>query len=256
MSKKKQKEPEKPPILSPEPPSDDFMTAVAENFGGSALEKECGFCGITHFATWNEEEYGEWSDDNEDDGDTPSYLIHLREMAEEKPDWYIEHGNMDAIPWGNLNGKEIVLGCPCNAGLRYEQFIKSHDKMISEYLSAVSQKELEKATKDARIAENIRDSNLDLERKISEAEEQRKELEEREEELTHRVKFDQKNLKLKKENLARTLSEERSRLNWEKERIVELDILIEETKKEREEFLAREAEKALSLYSQGRMLDI
>lgn len=256
MSDEQEKQEKKsPPVLGPKPPSDDFMRAVVED-GGSSLEKQCEFCGITHFATRNEGEYWEWSDLGGDGSDDAPYLVHLREMAEEHPDWYIEHCNVDSIAWGNLNGKEIVWGCPCNAGFRYEQFIKYHAEMISEYLNSVAQRELEKATTDVQIAEKIKNSNYDLDRRISEAEKRREDLEKRQKELKDKVQRDQKSLRLKTENLKTTLLEERAKLEWEEERNKKVEKLIKEFENKRQEILMGRIEQTLNSSKKGRILDI
>ena len=238
-----EKEKKKPPVLGKEPPSAEFLSAIEE---GGTLEIDCDFCGITHFATWDYEQYDEWSegehDEYEDENDVPSYLIYLRKMAKEKPDWYIEHGNVDSIAYGYLNGKQIVLDCPCNAGLRYELFIKSHAQMISEYLNAVAQVELEKVTRDVQIAEKIKASNYDLERKVIEIKEQVEELKEREERYKKELDANQSNLTWKRKQLEERLSGERYKLGGEQERSEELEEMIKEVKNKRKRLLRRLAE--------------
>jgi hypothetical protein len=89
---------------------------------GGGIRFTC-HCGRTHFE--DRECAGDW--DN-------SELEGLREAFHRDPDKTIACAY--SVTYATINGREYVLGCPCN-GLRvYEDFLWNHRRGIAEYLAA------------------------------------------------------------------------------------------------------------------------
>jgi hypothetical protein len=115
-------------------PSEAFERAV-DNSG--AIVATCELCDRTHFVSQGDFEDGE--------------LEELREKARLAPDKYIEDGRYDMLDIGYLDGKQVVLGCPCAKVANYEAWIWSHRYIISKYLKLRAD-ELEM---DAKLAREV-----------------------------------------------------------------------------------------------------
>lgn len=119
----------------PKAPS-ELMERVIRS--GGSLVADCKLCGRTHFATMEANVY--------DAGE----LEALRTKAKAEPDKYIEDPSYDSIPWGRIDGKQAVLGCPCNGLRHYEDFIWQNRHVILDYL-------------ERRAAERMRAARADTE---------------------------------------------------------------------------------------------
>jgi hypothetical protein len=106
-----------------EPPSDEFNDAVRDS--GTCCAVECGFCGRVHFVSGR----------GHGDYDTGE-LEKLQAKAKAEPEKYLEESLYDVISTGWIDGREAVIGCPCNALRRYEDYIWSNRLMICKYLAA------------------------------------------------------------------------------------------------------------------------
>jgi hypothetical protein len=86
--------------------SEHFYVALLT---GGADIKECGLCGRTHFSS------------------------QVRKKAEQYPEKYFEHPN-DSVSWGMIDGKLVVLNCPCDKLAKYEEYIWTNRSFIARYL--------------------------------------------------------------------------------------------------------------------------
>lgn len=130
------------PVFAAEAPSDTF---TQELVSGGGIVADCEFCGRTFFE--DETTAGSWE---------PGELEALEKKAIEEPDRYIA---MDGVSHGRINGKQAVIGCPCNALRKYEDFIWSNRKFIMSYLSQRVKDIVEEALKDEASAEQ---ASIDL----------------------------------------------------------------------------------------------
>lgn len=141
--------------------SETKLHAPSEEFWGSVIHAganviDCGFCGRTHFV-------GLDSGLDFEDGE----LEELTEQNKQNPDKYIFHNEV-SVPWGYLDGKQAVYGCPCNKASRYEDFIWNNRHIIEGYLSARAKKQLERAKKDSQLAEKVKEAVKTLNSKKTE----------------------------------------------------------------------------------------
>lgn len=121
---------EKPKVFSPKEPDEDFEKAFSTNSSGCRSRCACGRECFDLENSWDWEE-GE--------------LESLTRLAAEQPDRYV------ALPYSCsraiINGKEFVLGCPCNGLRSYQDFIDAHAEQIAEYLNARAARLAEHAEK-------------------------------------------------------------------------------------------------------------
>lgn len=75
-------------------------------------------------------------------------LESLRKKAEKEPDKYHEV-SCDGVSLGTIDGKQIVLGCPCNLLRRYEDWIWNHRCKIVKYIKARTLARLNNAKEEA-----------------------------------------------------------------------------------------------------------
>lgn len=122
---------EKPRVFSDKPPSDDFMDAVRS---GGSIVTDCEACGRVFFE--DDESAGDWEDGE---------LEKLRQNAKTNPDKYFA---MDRVETADIDGKHIVVNCPCNYLTRLEQWIWSHRRIIATYISKRAQAAAERALED------------------------------------------------------------------------------------------------------------
>lgn len=125
------------------PPSEEFERAISHT---GSIHVSCELCGRVHFATASPGYF--------DDGE----LEQLRKNAEADPIKYVEDGNSDSISWGTINGKQAVIGCPCNILSNFENFIWQHREIIASFLKAKTAKRLENAVRDVKTSETIAES--------------------------------------------------------------------------------------------------
>lgn len=118
----------------PQPPSETFENAVRK---AGSLVVDCELCGRTHFATLETAHF--------DEGE----LDDLVAKAKKDPDKYVQDPSYDSVPWGTVDGKQAVIGCPCNGLRRYEDFIWGNRFVIAEYLRNRSAEAAERAGREA-----------------------------------------------------------------------------------------------------------
>jgi hypothetical protein len=128
-------EPTKPPLpkLDKEP-SKAFEDAFRDHIGTS--DATCELCGRHVFGGTGTLGYelGE--------------LEGLRAKAEKDPDRYVEVP-YDGVSLGRIEGKQTVLGCPCNRLRMYEDWVWGHRRQIIEYLKKRIKERLEDAETEA-----------------------------------------------------------------------------------------------------------
>ncbi len=116
-------------IYNDNAPSELFEDAFRDCFSG--CRRECG-CGRTCFDNANGGYH--W-----DEGE----LEALLKGAKEDPEHYVALDYSCATM--TIDGVEWVMGCPCNAGRRYQEFIDRHAQQIAKYLNAKSKSLIESA---------------------------------------------------------------------------------------------------------------
>jgi hypothetical protein len=105
------------PIFSDTPPSDDFEDSFSSHMSG--CRRECA-CGRVHFDWINSYDW--------DEGEFES----LQKLADERPEEYF--GHEWSIGTMLIDGQEWVMGCPCNRGRKYEDWIIANEVSIVNYL--------------------------------------------------------------------------------------------------------------------------
>lgn len=131
----------KPKIFDSTPPSDEFMDAVRY---GSGIVRECEACGRICFE--DDESAGSWEEGE---------LERLRENAVKDPDKYLA---MDRVESGRMNGKEVVVNCPCNFLKKYEDFIWAYRHVIAKYIAVRAKQQAEEAYHDEAEAEFLEEN--------------------------------------------------------------------------------------------------
>ena len=118
------------------PPSDLFLDVI-QNTGG--IRRECEFCGRVFFE--DDEGAGDWESGE---------LEELRRRAKEEPDKVF---GCDSVHSGTIDGKDYVLGCPCNAVRRHEDFIWGHRRLIMDFISRKVKDMVERALEDEGLSD-------------------------------------------------------------------------------------------------------
>jgi len=135
MKKVEDRYSKKPPVFYKNPPSEEFMLALEDTFHSGTVMADCDLCGRT---TYHHKEY-EWAFEGDDDEDEKAFL----ENAEKYPEWYV---CVDySIPFGTFDGKQVVIGCPCNGLRKYENLFWRHSYTILKYLKNRTEKDLKDA---------------------------------------------------------------------------------------------------------------
>lgn len=130
--------------LNESPPSDEFLRAFCH---AGSIAIQCTFCGRQFYTTFD----GEGSFDEGE-------LEHYKEMEKDNPDSCYDVSTYSSAEWGNLNGEQLVWGCPCNAGTNYEKFIWQHRYQIADYFYARAEKELRSAQIEKDNADKAKDA--------------------------------------------------------------------------------------------------
>lgn len=139
MSKKAKVKPKDNPV----PPSDEFEDAFSSRVSGCV--REC-FCGRTCFDTYNENDWEE--------GEKEALIAN----EAKDPDHY--HGLGYSVQTMNIDGKEFVMGCPCNGARPYEDWVRRHAPQLAKYLNALSA-EYERKMEACKVAKVLQDANAD-----------------------------------------------------------------------------------------------
>ena len=99
-------------------PSEDFEQAFSDHVAG--CRRTCA-CGRECFDVENDYDWEEGE------------LEGLKKLADERPRQAV------ALPYGcetmTINGREYVIGCPCNQARNYEDFIIAHARQLADYLN-------------------------------------------------------------------------------------------------------------------------
>lgn len=121
------------------PVSELFENCVRDS---GSIVITCELCGRTHFS---DEDAGTF-----EEGEYEA----LVEKAKKNPDKYIGPSG-DMVSWGTIDGKQAVIGCPCNGLARYEEFIWRNQYVIAEYLKRRAKERLEAAQQDVDLVAGI-----------------------------------------------------------------------------------------------------
>ena len=110
---------------TPAEPSEHFLNAIS--LRTSSLVAECEYCGTTY--------YGGLRDGDFSEGEFERY----EELAEKEPGKYVQVDGFSSRC--QIDGREYVWGCPCNAVRRHEEWLWYHRREITEYFKARSAEE-------------------------------------------------------------------------------------------------------------------
>jgi hypothetical protein len=127
-------------------PSEEFESAFIQV---GSIMVDCELCGITHVGN---DEFA-----IKDNLGTKDYN-QLRRDMKKNPKKYIYHPETDMIPWGRIDGKQAVIGCPCNKLSLYENLFWNSRYIISEYFFNRAEKELDDANKNKNLATKIKEA--------------------------------------------------------------------------------------------------
>jgi hypothetical protein len=126
-------------------PSKEFEKSVIHS--GSVIV-DCQLCGRIHF------------------GNNKGVLIEdlgkkeykrLLKDSEKNSDKYVQH-DAEMVSWGDIDGKQAVIGCQCNKLAEYENFFWNHRYIIEDYFSSIAQKELEDAKEIKNLAGKVKNA--------------------------------------------------------------------------------------------------
>jgi hypothetical protein len=117
------------PIYSTHPPSGRFEEAFSDHCAGPVKECACGrvcFDAVNDGYSWE-----------------PGELEGLFDSSAASPDRYI------SLPYAcsgfEVGGAAYVMGCPCKAGRREEDWIIAHAEQIAKYLNSLAEAYAEKS---------------------------------------------------------------------------------------------------------------
>jgi len=113
--------------------SEIFMNSFSDKGGSCVLT--C-VCGRTHFDTHNTHDY-----------DSGEYEKLVEKQAK-NPDKYISSDG--SVGYYIINGLSIVWGCPCERGLKYENFMREDRHKIAKFLNLLSD-ELAKDSNETKV---------------------------------------------------------------------------------------------------------
>ena len=113
--------------------SEIFMKAFRDMVGSCVLT--C-VCGRTHFDTYNTQDY-----------DKGEYKKLLEKQAKNQ-ERYISHDG--SVSYYIVNDLSIVCGCPCERGLKYENFMREDRHKIAKFLNLLSD-ELAKDSNETKV---------------------------------------------------------------------------------------------------------
>jgi len=123
------------------PPSDEFKKAISNSSSGYI---RCGFCDRTHVT----------GDPKGWDLGKGEYDILLEECKAD-PDKYILHPDENSIKWGDLNGKQYVVDCPCNSASKYEKLFLKNRHLIARFLKKRAETMKRRSEEEGNLARTI-----------------------------------------------------------------------------------------------------
>lgn len=124
-----------------QPPSKEFEDAAFDSMG--TVHGMCELCGRVHFSSGQAHNFNDKKE-----------LDDLLDNMRKHPDRYINHST-ESVWIGNIDGKQVVIGCECNELTRYEKFIWENRFLIISYLESRFKKDLEEAKEQNRLLEQI-----------------------------------------------------------------------------------------------------
>jgi len=127
-------------------PSQEFEEAITH---GNSIEIYCELCGITHVGS-----DGNVLSDNFGEEEFKKF----KEKMAKNPEKYIHHPETDYVQWGTIDGKQAVIGCPCNKLSLYETLFWDSRHIISEYFSSRAKNELESAEANMSLAVKVKNT--------------------------------------------------------------------------------------------------
>lgn len=130
-------------------PSEEFLRALEHSHGGGGCRAECGFC---KRETYNPNGGWDWNEGE---------LEGLDRRNEEDSDKCIAVDYSVGIAY--LDGKQYVVGCPCNSARRYEDWIWSHRILIAEYFKLKAERISEDAECEVKTSEKVQSAMKVLE---------------------------------------------------------------------------------------------
>jgi len=122
--------------------SKEFWDAL---ISASSLVVECEFCERTHYCI------------NEYSGDySEGELEELKIKERENPDKYVSHD--DLVPWGYLDGKQMVYDCSCNSAGEYEELFWNNRYFIPKYFEKKAKSLNKQSIIENKIAQSVGES--------------------------------------------------------------------------------------------------
>lgn len=118
-------------------PSEEFLQALEHSHSGGGCRADCQFCGrITYDSSgiwdWDEGELEDLNKRNDEDSDKVIAVDY-------------------AVPIAYLDGKQYVIGCPCNSGRKYEDWIWNHRDLIAEYFNLRTKRILDESKREVKL---------------------------------------------------------------------------------------------------------
>jgi len=123
-----------------EEPSEMMEDAFRDGIG--TTDATCELCGRHVFGGYGTIGFG------------PDELEGLQAKAAQDPDKYVEV-QANGVSLGHIDGKQFVIGCPCNRLRRFEDWIWNHRRPIMDYIKARIAELLKAAQKEAKAAGEI-----------------------------------------------------------------------------------------------------
>lgn len=120
-----------------------FEDIISNKSGTGSIRGDCG-CGRTNYVIHS---------DNYEDGE----YEELEKAAKENPKNYHCHYDCDCISMREFNGKEWVIGCPCNWHHKYALFLWHEREVIINFLRECRK---QKVTEALEIDQLMSDSKL------------------------------------------------------------------------------------------------
>ncbi len=113
-----------PPKSSTTKPDEEVTKEFLRSFiSGGTIAADCDFCGRTIYVDGGLYSFGE-----------PGELQEAIKNCRENPDKFLMWYGDVSLEIGHLDGRQFVVGCPCNKVTPYERFIWNYRWQIADYL--------------------------------------------------------------------------------------------------------------------------
>ena len=116
-------------------PSEDFLLACEHVTGSGGCRRNCS-CGIT---TYNPDGTWDWEEGE------------LEALRKDKNAIEVDY----SVPSVEIDGKEFVVGCPCNGLYKYEGFIWANRELIVQYLRLRAKTMNKMAEKEINLTDSL-----------------------------------------------------------------------------------------------------